>query len=242
MTKVSPALTALVGATILVVGLVACGKSPVGPSEAPALSGPSPSSPALPEFRVTGHVVDSADRAVAGARITLLVNNESTPIEAFADAGGVYTLAIDPRYADPGDDILLSVEKDGFEPSRVVVWRVPGYEVTTRNVRLHEILRISAGESVELSITEDDSVCDEMDGWSCRRVRVVAPSAGQLTVEVPDGSSGPHFVIRWPGPPYYDYRSFFRMPVAAGSETILDVILVGGLGHKTTLTTRLEPS
>lgn len=242
MTMVSPALTALVGAMILVVGLVSCGKSPVAPSQGPALSGPSPSSPAIQAFRVTGHVVDSADRAVAGARIALLTNGRSTPLQAVADASGAYTLAIDARYVDPGDGFVLSVEKDGFEPSWLFMARTPGVTELTRNVRLREILRIGAGESVELSIDADDSVCDDMDGWTCRRVRVVCPVAGQLTAEVPDGSSGPHFLIRWPGPPSYDYRSSFRMWVAAGSETIVDLILVGGSAHRATLTTRLEPS
>jgi len=88
MTKVSPALTALFAATILVVGLVACDKSPAGPSKVLAPSSPSPSEPPTAAVRVTGRVVDASGRSVAGARITLPDRAAGTPVETIADADG----------------------------------------------------------------------------------------------------------------------------------------------------------
>ena len=115
----------------------------------------------------------------------------------------------------------------------------------TRNLRLHQILRVSAGESVSLLIMERDSVCGDQSGldeWHCRRVRVVSPVEGQLTVEVPASSAEPSFFIKLVGSSHLDFRSSFRIAAAAGSETILDVLLVGARAGTTTLTTRVEPS
>lgn len=50
----------------------------------------------------------------------------------------------------------------------------------------------------------------------------------------------PYFLISLAGNPA-DRRPSFRIPVAAGSETILDVLLNGASGQ-TILTARLEPS
>ena len=58
-------------------------------------------------------------------------------------------------------------------------------EVTT-HLRLHQIIRISAGESISLAMGEGASACydgTEMDEWFCRRVRVISQSAGQLHID-----------------------------------------------------------
>jgi len=237
MTKVCPAMTALLATTILNAGLVACDRAPaVGPSGVP---NPRSTEPARPQVRLTGLVVDANDRPVSGAQIAVWNSDGRTSVETVADTAGAYALTIEKQ-----EMVEVDVQKDGFELSRLLVWlpgAAPGSEVT-RNLRLHGILRISAGESVELSIAEDDSICYDLEGWPCRRVRVVSPVAGQLTLEVPPESVRPYALIELPGPPYYDIRSFFRLTVAAGSETIVDVMAYGGKAPMTTtLTTRFEP-
>jgi len=115
----------------------------------------------------------------------------------------------------------------------------PGSEVT-RNLRLHEILRISAGESVELPIELDDPACEDfLDEWWCRRVRVVSQGAGLLRMTVSADTVDHAFVIAGPG---IGVGPNVRVPVAAGSETIVDVLLRRRPPQKATLSTSLEPS
>jgi hypothetical protein len=219
-------------------GLVACDQPPSAPSRVP---NPAPPEPEPLSLRLAGLVVDGKDRAVPAARVAIHGSNDSTLAETVADAGGVYSVAIDSRRATG----LVTVERDGFEPSRHFPF--PGGEAAgelKRDLRLHEILRINAGESIDVSIVEGDSSCSaisELEDWTCRRIRVVSPAAGQLTVEVPSHFAQPYCRIQLSNP-RSDYSSSLRIAVAAGSETILDVLLIGGSTGTTTLTTRLEPS
>jgi hypothetical protein len=217
-------------------GLVACDQPPAAPSRMP-INRPAEPTP-LP-IRLTGLVVDRNDRPVAGARIAVSFNGRSLG-ETVADAAGAYAVMIDRRNTSE-----LYVEKEGFEPSRLFVFppiTADAAEVTT-NLRLHEILRITAGQSLGLSVVEGDSACSYtfgLEDWGCRRIRVVSPVAGQLTVEATRTGLSSYFIITLPGA-QNDTGPHFRATVAAGSETILDVLLIGGVNQSTTLTTRIEP-
>lgn len=218
-------------------GLVACDQPPSAPTRMP---NPAQAEPEPLTLRLTGLVVDGKDRAVPAARVAVEGNSGGTLAETIADAGGLYSLAIDSRRASG----LVTVERDGFEPSRHYL--LPGSIAAgelRRNLRLHEIFRISAGESVEVPIVEGDSACSDtfgLEDWLCRRIRVVSPVAGQLTLEVPSHYAQPHFRIKLAAA--VDSSSSFRIAVPAASETIVEVLLIGGPKGTTTLTTRLEPS
>jgi len=230
---------------MLLVGLVACDESPVAPSRGPvaldpAASAPSPAAPTAPPVVVTGRVADGNDGAVAGARVVFGSSRNGTTqsAEAHSDAGGAFTLEI-PAGLLRYNSAILDVAKDGYEPSQVYAWlgSTSPEAPVTRNVRLHEIVRLSPGQSVELEVTSDDSVCGaDLEDYYCRRIRVVSPGAGHLTVTAHETS----FAIKLPGSSSF-WSVSLRLAVEAGSETTFDVMLVGGRQGKTTLTTRLDP-
>ena len=230
---------------MLLVGLVACDESPVAPSRGPvaldpAASAPSPAAPTAPPVVVTGRVADGNDGAVAGARVVFGSSRNGTTqsAEAHSDAGGAFTLEI-PAGLLRYNSAILDVAKDGYEPSQVYAWlgSTSPEAPVTRNVRLHEIVRLSPGQSVELEVTSDDSVCGaDLEDYYCRRIRVVSPGAGHLTVTAHETS----FAIKLPGSSSF-WSVSLRLAVEAGLETTFDVMLVGGRQGKTTLTTRLDP-
>ena len=145
--------------------------------------------------------------------------------EAVSDAVGAYTLTIDRQ-----DSLaVVEVRKDGFEPSQLYVsLGSSGAAEVKRNLRLHEILRIRAGESVDLSIDENDPFCENsLDEWWCRRVRIFSPSRGQLTVAASVDGSAAHLIrLQLPGQ-HEPAPDTLRIPVDAGSETIVEVLRVG---------------
>jgi len=215
-------------------GLVACDQPPAAPSRIPNTR---PAEPAPLPIRLTGLVVDGNDRPVAGARVDVSFNGRRLG-ETVADAAGAYAVMIDRL-----DSVSIDVDKEGFEPSWLFASTSSGAAEVTKNLRLHEILRITAGQSLDLSVVEGDSACPYYFGleeWLCRRIRVASPVAGQLTVDVGPRGASSYFTIKLPDAAN-DTGPLFRVAVAAGSETILDVLLVGGFNQSTTLTTRIEP-
>jgi hypothetical protein len=80
---------------------------------------------------------------------------------------------------------FATIEAPGYE--RVVRWVLGTAEHLVENIRLHRIERITAGESVRLTIAPDDTTCF-FDAWPgreliCGFVRVVVPSSGTMSVE-----------------------------------------------------------
>jgi len=223
MTWLSRAAIVYIAACSLAVAACDGDHAPVAPTPTSTPTGPLVVS-------VTGRVLDGSGNAVGGARITA-PGNSGGPIEVVADAAGAYTFSIDARSVR----VPLVVEKDGFEPSQLAVWLgVNGATGdVTQDLRLHQIVRASAGASVELSIRPNDPLCgvDEVE-WLCRRVRVVSPVAGQLLV-VPailatDIVAGQSIRLRLAGRPDVFPPSALNVAVGAGSETILEILLVGG--------------
>lgn len=218
MTRWARRLLLAVVAT-LALELQGCGRSPAAPSargQANTPEGPS----------ITGRVTDGTGSGVAQARILVLSGaNESR--EAVSDANGFYTLTGDPaRGVYSGN-----VTRPGFEPSPLSVHFQPGVSSHPRfNVRLYEIVRISAGETIEQTVRADDPTCDytvsHVDYGPCRRIRVVSPARGRLTVwATVSASESPYPDIQpWlqlPHPPFYVGDPF---EVVAGSETIVEII------------------
>jgi hypothetical protein len=217
MTRVSSAMAGLLVTTSLVVA-IACDsstdarRSPLSPSPAAETSQP---------LRVFGVVVD-ADRApIAGARVSVQAGGEPPALDTMSDVQGAYSLEVERAVFH-----VISAAHDGFEPNELLL--TPFGREMRFDVRLQRIVRIKAGESVTLTVVPADPACSDGDQvWTCRRVRVVAPIGGALQFAVPTGTSAPRFLLRvadnWditPGPS-------IAVPVSAGSETIVELLLVG---------------
>ena len=214
---------------IPVAGLVACDQPP-GPSPLPM---PQPAAPTGPQVRLSGLVVDGGDEPVPDARIAVESGDGRTLVETVADASGSYAFAVERR-----DRIVVTVQKDGFEPSRLHFTLVASVaaEVTT-HLRLQQIVRINAGASIRLAIGEDPSACYdayEMDEWFCRRVRVISQSAGQLQIDsvITDAT---RIRLQLPGR-VERATATLRLAVEAGSETTVDVLFLGQTSETTLYT------
>ena len=222
MTRAFARVRLLLIAASSVVALVACDQSPAGPSRTPD---PRSAGPVLPQIRLTGLVVDGDGRPVPGALIAAPSGGGGAAPEAVAGAAGAYTLTVDRQ-----DGLaVVEVRKDGFEPSRLYVsLGSSGAAEVKRNLRLHEILRISVDESIDLSIEEDDPVCDNgLEEWWCRRVRILSPIRGHLIVVASVDGSAAHLIrLQLPGQ-LEPAPDTLRIPVGAGSETIVEVLRVG---------------
>lgn len=224
MTRGADTWVGAVAAMALMVGLAGCDSAPTAPSPPPA-----PTAPPTGTLRVFGHVRDGADNAVGGARVIVFhLDGES---ETVSDADGAYALSLPLRQTT----VSVTVEMAGFEPSRTSVFLSLNNATVDvrRDLRLHRIVRVSAGASVELSIRSDDPLCtsvrDEFD-WPCRRLRVLSEFAGLLTVvHTHDGATpglGPAIQMQVPTLPHGFPTSALSVFVAAGSETIVEFLLI----------------
>lgn len=220
---VDPWVGAIAGMA-LVVCLTGCDRVPTAPS-------PPTQPPAGPggTLRVFGQVRDEADKAVAGARVVAFhVDGES---EAVSDADGAYALTVPLKQIS----VSLKAEMAEFEPSRASVFLSLNNAAVDvrRDLRLHKIVRVNAGASVDVSIRADDPVCagvhDDLE-WPCRRVRVVSEFAGRLTVvpalDAATSGVGPAIQMQVAAVPYGFPPSALSVFVAAGSETIVEFLLL----------------
>jgi len=139
-------------------------------------------------FEVTGVVTDDQGVPVAGAEVTMshwlggMVHRPSVR----TDGSGGYTIGFTSNPYMNGTSgsrgaARAEVVAEGYEWYwRTVVATIPRL---VENFRLHRIKRVSAGDSIVLSVTPDNGQCI---GWlygPCGRLRVAAPADGNLTVE-----------------------------------------------------------
>ena len=210
-------------ASSLAASLVACHGSPATPSPPQLLP------PAAGTVRLTGSVLDGNGNAVPGAQIT--ATHISGSVEALSGAAGEYALPFDSQQVN----LPVDVKKDGFEPSRVNVFigSLGAAADRYKDLRVHQIVRVSAGQSVDLLLRDDDPVCrdpvDEFD-WPCRRVRFVSPTAGRLIVvpvqDPTNAAGGPAIRMQLAGRPDVFPPTALNVAVGAGSETIVEVLLI----------------
>ena len=221
MLKASSA-TRLLLAVTLVVLVQGCDSARPAPSPV-GQPGPEAPVPPLPGMtRLTGLVVEPDGQAVPGAVITWLYG--ALPSTTVTGGTGAFDLTLDSQ---PPEVVRLTVEKDGFEPSALYV-AAEGKAEVRRDLHLHRIQRITVGESVSLSIGPSDSHCSilatdvDSERWPCRRLRVVSPESGMLTMWVYVAPSGPRYRIQLAANPDDGARSSFSTPVEAGAETVVD--------------------
>lgn len=185
--------------------LVACADPPAAPSrtsEPPPTRTPAPT----PLTRITGKVLDGNGQPVGGARLEL-----GAVVATVTDHDGAYAVDLG------GSNTTVAVEKDGYEDSWYYLeWAGPGTpDVIERNLRIHAIARISAGETIDLAIQADDGPCAEVDVLDpCRRVRIASSAVGRLAFEV--------------DPPvltYFDGQLWDTVAITPGNEVVAQLVL-----------------
>ena len=192
----------------------ACNQSPVAPQRVSAVQ-PAQATPAV---QVEGLVIDSVGTPVPGATVTALSLETGAPlVTTTSNDEGAYSLL----FPTPATLHPARVEGDGFEPStHYVALSVESTEVVRRDLRLHKIWRVRAGDVVALTIDRDDPACDDfLDVWSCRTIRIVNPGTNYVRAWVTDGRA----VIKQAG-----FRgsatSIVDVPIAGGDELVLEVM------------------
>ncbi len=162
-------------------------------------------------FELTGSITDDDGKAVANAKLTVEFLLSDAPFTGFSDVSGLTDGA--GRYridfiAVPGamhgptgtnDAVALSyVSSSGYEGD--VRYILATTQDVSQDVHLHRISRMTAGESTVVTVTPNDTICDnnaqDQHPWSpesvCRSVRIVAPSDGVMALEAVAIDSGTH--------------------------------------------------
>jgi hypothetical protein len=162
------------------------GNTPTLPTPAP-----EPSTPTRPSFSsivLTGQVTDAATSApVAGAIVRI-----NGRYSAVTDASGRYSVSglLD---AGSGYDFTYVSAADYVNDYHYI-------RSSSQDVRLNRIQRITAGESKIVTVAPNDTLCvnNMQDSPSsgqhdlCRSVRIVALTAGTLTIEAVSTQDGAH--------------------------------------------------
>jgi hypothetical protein len=192
------------GCVVLLVTLAsACsGSTPTtAPTPAPtATVSPAPAptpTPPTPTVSLTGQVTDGTTSApISGATVVF-----SYPVMyATTDSLGNYTFTGVPAPAlssalvwasdrRPGAAAALT---DNYEPAFCY------YRSTSQNLHLYRVKRIAAGDSTVVTVAPDDTLCvnnvQDFPGlgqdYVCRRVRVMVPSDGVMTLEAVSAQGG----------------------------------------------------
>jgi hypothetical protein len=167
-------------------------RAPSVPATVPVPPAPQPPAPQPLQLTLTGVVTDDEGRPIPNARLTRWFGfYEQQSVST--DASGKYKLQFS---ASRGSE----VGPPGAENAvAFVTAEAPGYEYTSHYIlaptdevaqdfRMYPFQTITAGESRQVTIAPDDSVC----GWdwspgretTCRFVRLSVPTGGVLTVEV----------------------------------------------------------
>jgi len=213
--------TRCVGVGLCALVFVGCDQ-PVSPTR----MGSAPSPPPL--ITVSGFVVDGGAQPVSGARIEVYV--DASPMEAVTDQAGAYRMAFHSRDLTHG----FNVSRDGYETSTFHI-AARGLPEVTRDLRLHRIWRVTAGDSVSVPIDSEDPLCG-LDDYQCRTIRVVQRSGTMVRISV----QGPNVGLRRAGVDLHSASSTITMPLAAGEEVSIDIVTWNQLPVTTTVTTASE--
>ncbi len=171
---------------------------------------------------------------MVGADLTVL---GSSPSRSFVtDAQGAYDITVELWQRGT----VVTVAKTGYETSRHWVSLDPG-RTTSRNLKLHDIQNVAAGQSLHLGLDLDDPGCG-FELYTCRRVRIRASSGGTLTIDVrPDNAAAQFGVVRAGQEPGVGTSDRLSVPVVAGAETVIEIVIFSGrFPEGFTLNTSLE--
>jgi hypothetical protein len=212
------------------------GQSPTTPT--PVVQG-TPVPTQLQPLHLVGFVVDGANNPVADATLTFW---SSPRLVVRSSANGAYDATVLVR--PPGRSTYVTVDKPGYEESDLPMEGDPA-AISSHDLRLHQIERLAAGESVRMVVSPGDSTCGYHYGLVCRRVRVVSGSSGTLNMEVTSNGGDRFGVVLGEGPWGFpaELEPRIVVPVTAGSEVIVNVgtgSLAGPQG--VTLVTTVTPA
>jgi hypothetical protein len=217
-------MRALVALSILLI--VGCGgNTPTLPTPIPEPSTPAPPTPARPSpssIVLIGQVTDAATFSpIAGAIVRI-----NGRYSAVTDASGKYSVT---GLLDAGAEYDFT-----YVSAANYVSDYRYIRTSTQDVRLNRIERIAAGESKLVTIAPDDTLCfnnmQDTPGlgpdYLCRSVRLVALTAGTLTIEAVSTQDGAHpsLEVEVGGEPVdwsLQNPKFFQ--VTAGTEVVVNV-------------------
>lgn len=174
-------------------------------------------------FEVTGVVTDDQGVPVAGASVTM-GRLDARP-SVMTDASGAYRISFTATpLVNPGTGTgflaRAEIVADGYELHwRTLMARSPNL---VEHFRLQRLQRISAGDSIVVSVTPENGDCQGWLSGPCGRVRIAVPAAGNLRVEaIPtqDGAARPELEVWSEGP----YGNPISLRVEAGAEVRLEV-------------------
>ena len=136
-------------------------------------------------IRVSGRVLDAEAQPVASATVTGVVVDTRATYIVESGPDGRYAFTVDAssltsRFAELG----LIVGRHDLETGRYAVW-LGGLAEVRKDLLAHRVARVTVGEQATFRMTPADPVCSfEGEYYPCRRLRVVSPVAGALSVAV----------------------------------------------------------
>jgi hypothetical protein len=200
-------------------------------------------------FAVTGIVTDDRGVPVAGAEVTMAhwLGGHAQRPSVRTDASGGYSIAFtsNPWMSDTigRGAARAEIVAEGYD----WYWRtvVGSSSHLVENFRIHRIKRVTAGDSIVLSVTPDIGDCT---GWQyppCGRLRVTASAGGNLTIEaIPtQASAGLPSIEVCCASGSEVYGNPVTLPVTAGSEVWVEVGQTRGAtpSQSVTVKTSLQP-
>jgi hypothetical protein len=188
-----------------------CDSAPTAPTRLQA--------PDAPPRALTGIVVDSSGQPVAGATIIPVAQSWTDTAAVTSDAAGLYMFPLRPGAAG---SVELRIEKDGFEPSLKVV-SLDRAQDAVATLRLYPVVRISIGDTLQLSIDAEDPVCSYQGYWPCRRIRVTSRGTGDATISA-ENALAPVRLQNFAVP--QEGGRVLRRYMTEGAEIVLDVLLM----------------
>jgi len=205
------------------------------PTVAPASNSTTPPpTRVLQPLRIAGRVLDATDAPVPSARVTQWDTANTTT----TDANGAFEMTASVTPQDRS--FWVTVEKPGFETSEQAR---DIHTAANASLRLHQVRTITAGESMQDVVGADDSACGYHWGFVCRRVRVHAPAAGTLIVDIASDAVGLGVAVAGPVGFAQPVERRLAVQVKAEAEVVIDISAAWDIpaAARFTLSTALTP-
>ena len=200
-----------------------CGSTPTSPAPTPAATpspspaptpSPTPSSPTV--VHLTGRVTNEAGSPLSGVLVELDYSGAGAPstppsnCPGFAtfcwlitrtNGGGYYEAEFQLNARPLGVGVYGYVYS-GFEGYQTNVQPLPTGSNVVQNLRLRPVRRINVGQSIEVTVEPDSSLCSDLEdlfalSYRCEFVDVVAPIPGTLLVEIRGSAGGVLPTVFW---------------------------------------------
>ena len=210
---------------IAVLIVSACDSTPTSPTVPPSVP-VMPNTPPAPSYvtrRLSGVVRDGSNRGVANAMVTIQSGTNSKRTVT-TDSNGFYETSADLNQNSVVPWQYVEVSKPGYEDTRNgALFR--NHQDATADFSLFERVRLTGGSDTELSVTFDGPLCGFELEYACRRIEVLAPASGTLTIDLIAGD--PSTVYSF-GPVTYPMRNpsaQISRPVRAGETFEAEILL-----------------